>query len=125
MNFNSNKEKGNCGLAAAIWYFTKNGYTVSIPLNDTQDYDLVVEKDNIFQSVQCKATSQRSKYDITVVTLKSCGGTKRVVYKTIKDTCVDLLFVLNEKQEQWLIPIKEITQTSTMNLKEDSVYRVY
>lgn len=29
----------------AINYFTINGYTVSLPLNDTQWYDLVVEKD--------------------------------------------------------------------------------
>lgn len=39
----------------AIAYFSTNGYTVSIPLNDTQDYDLVVEKDNILQTVQVKA----------------------------------------------------------------------
>ena len=47
MNFNTNKEKGNSGLGMAIAYFSSNGYTVSIPLNDTQDYDLVIEKDKI------------------------------------------------------------------------------
>lgn len=40
MNFDSNKEKGNSGLGMAIAYFTTKGYTVSIPLNDIQDYDL-------------------------------------------------------------------------------------
>ena len=45
MNFKTNKEKGNSGLGMAIAYFTTNGYVVSIPLNDTQDYDLVIEKD--------------------------------------------------------------------------------
>jgi len=44
MNFKTNKEKGNSGLAMSIAYFTTNGYTVSIPLNDTQDYDLIIEK---------------------------------------------------------------------------------
>lgn len=44
MNFKTNKEKGNSGLAMLIAYFTTNGYTVSIPLNDTQDYDLIIEK---------------------------------------------------------------------------------
>ncbi len=44
MNFTTNKEKRNSGLGIAIAYFSVNGYTVSIPLNDTQDYDLVIEK---------------------------------------------------------------------------------
>ena len=37
MVFNTNKEKGNSGLGLAIAYFTTKGYTVSIPLNDTQE----------------------------------------------------------------------------------------
>ena len=41
MNFKTNKEKGNSGLGMAIAYFTTNGYVVSIPLNDTQDYDFL------------------------------------------------------------------------------------
>lgn len=44
MIFNMNKQKGNCGLAMAISYFVTKGYTTSIPLNDTQDYDLIIEK---------------------------------------------------------------------------------
>ena len=45
MLFDSNKNIGNSSLSIAIAYFVCNGYIVSIPLNDTQDYDLVVEKD--------------------------------------------------------------------------------
>lgn len=30
----------------AIAYFSSNGYVVSIPLNDIQDYDLVIEKED-------------------------------------------------------------------------------
>ena len=40
MIFKSNREKGNAGLGIVIAYYSANGYTVSIPLNDTQDYDL-------------------------------------------------------------------------------------
>ncbi len=47
MQFNTNKQKGNTGLGIAIAYYTSNGYTVSIPLNDTQDYDLIVDKNDI------------------------------------------------------------------------------
>ena len=41
----TNKQRGNCGLGIAIAYFSTNGYTVSISLNDTQDYDLLIDKD--------------------------------------------------------------------------------
>ena len=44
MIFETNKDKGRAGLSAAIAYFGMNGYNISIPLNDTQDYDLVIEK---------------------------------------------------------------------------------
>lgn len=59
MIFETNKDKGRAGLSAAIAYFGMNGYNVSIPLNDTQDYDLVVEKNGKFQRVQCKATGSK------------------------------------------------------------------
>lgn len=38
------KQIGRIGLSMAINYFTINGYTVSLPINDTQWYDLIVEK---------------------------------------------------------------------------------
>ena len=116
MNFKTNKDKGNSGLGMAIAFFTTNGYTVSIPLNDTQDYDLIVEKDGIFQSVQVKATGCKTKYDIYQVPLKSCGGTKGTTYKTLKDTKVDLLFILTSNSKCYLIPIEEINNKTTLNL---------
>ena len=54
MIFSNNKEKGNTSLGMAIAYFTSQGYTVSIPLNDTQDYDLIIEKDNILYPIEIK-----------------------------------------------------------------------
>ena len=42
------KNIGRIGLSMAINYFTCKGYTVSIQMNDTQWYDIVVEKDGIF-----------------------------------------------------------------------------
>ena len=44
---NTNKDRGRVGLSLAIAYFGANGYTVSLPLNDTQWYDMIVEKDGI------------------------------------------------------------------------------
>ena len=35
----------------AINYFTIKGYTISLPINDTQWYDLIIEKDGIFENL--------------------------------------------------------------------------
>ena len=36
MLFETNRDKGRAGMAMAIAYFGANGYTVNVPLNDTQ-----------------------------------------------------------------------------------------
>ena len=81
MNFKTNKEKGNSGLGMAIAYFTTNGYIVSIPLNDTQDYDLIIEKNGELRTVQVKATGCKTASGTYQVALKSCGGTNGRTYK--------------------------------------------
>ena len=93
----TNKQRGNCGLGIAIGYFSTNGYTVSIPLNDTQDYDLLIDKDNNIKSVQVKYTTCKTKYGNYQVALKSCGGTKGRTYKTVRDTNVDYLFIATDR----------------------------
>ena len=60
MIVNTNKDRGRVGLSLAIAYFGSNGYTVSLPLNDTQWYDMIVEKSGIFQTVQCKFSSSEN-----------------------------------------------------------------
>ena len=119
MNFNTNKEKGNSGLGMAIAYFTKNGYTASIPLNDTQDYDLVIEKNNILKTVQVKATGCKTKYGVYQVALKSCGGTKGDTYKTLIETKVDYLFILTGDKKMYFIPCDKICNKSTLNLSNE------
>lgn len=118
MIFKSNKEKGNAGLGIAIAYYSTNGYTVSIPLNDTQDYDLIVDKNNVLKKVQVKATSCKTKYNKYQVALKSCGGTKGETYKTIIDTKIDEVFIVTDTMEMFIIPIEEIKNKTTLNLCE-------
>ncbi len=125
MLFETNKQKGNAGLVAAIAYYGMNGYTISIPLNDTQDYDLIIDNGESLLKVQVKATAQRSEYGYSVVSLKSCGGTKGTTYKTVIDTNIDILFVFTELQEMYEIPITDITVTSSLNLgPERQQYRI-
>ena len=116
MEFCTNKQRGNAGLSYAIAYFGCNGYTVSIPLNDTQDYDLIVDDGVEIKRVQVKATSQIRNGEY-VVTLKSSGGTKGNVYKRVKDTNVDWLFVLCSNMDAFLIPKDVITQGNELKLK--------
>ena len=46
--------QGNIGLGRAIAYYTSKGVPVLIPLNDTQPYDLVVEKMENYKKYQLK-----------------------------------------------------------------------
>ena len=116
MIFNTNKEKGNTALGMAIAYFTSQGYTVSIPLNDTQDYDLIVEKDKTLKTVQVKSSGCKTKNNYFQVALKSCGGTKGTTYKTFTETSVDLLFIFLKDNSMYLFPANGITNLSTITL---------
>ena len=116
MNFSTNKEKGNTSLGIAIAYYSSNGYTVSIPLNDTQDYDLIVDKDNVLKKIQVKSTSCKTKHGNYQVALKSCGGTIGKTYKTIIETNIDDLFILTEDLQIYILPIEEIQNKSTLNI---------
>lgn len=116
MNFKTNKEKGNTSLGIAIAYYASNGYTVSIPLNDTQDYDLLVDKNNLIKKVQVKSTSCKTKYGNYQLALKSCGGTKGITYKTVIETNIDELFILTEDLKIYILPIEELHNKSTLNI---------
>ena len=116
MKFNTNKEKGNTGLGMAIAYFSSNGYTVSIPLNDTQDYDIIVEKNGLLKTVQVKATGCKRKNGNYQVALKSCGGTTGKTYKTFLDTNVDILFIVTKDMSMYSIPKSEVQNKSTLNI---------
>lgn len=117
MIFETNKDKGRAGLAAAIGYFGMNGYTVSIPLNDTQEYDLLVDDGNNILKISVKATSQRSQYGVSIVSLRNMGGTNGAVYGREKDKNNDYIFVINELEEKWLLP-KEVLTSNSINLGE-------
>lgn len=107
MIFETNKDKGRAGMALGVAYFGANGYTVSIPLNDTQWYDFIVEKDGIFQTVQCKATGSKDG----AISLKSSGGTKGVTYDNVLNHEVDLLFCLDQNKNMFVIPVKDIKES--------------
>ncbi len=105
-------------LGIAIAYFSTNGYIVSIPLNDTQDYDLIVDKNNKVEKIQVKSTGCITKYGKYQVALKSCGGTKGKMYKTVIETNIDKVFIVDKEKNMYLIPKDLIENKSTINLCE-------
>lgn len=118
MIFETNKDKGRAGLSAAIAYFGMNGYTVSIPLNDTQNYDLVIEKDGIFQKVQCKATGSKDGN----IDFRISSGKNGKNYGNLIETQVDILFCLNQNQTMFCIPFEDLLNSNnkiSITLKEE------
>ena len=113
----TNVQLGRIGLSMAINYFTINGYTISLPLNDTQWYDLVVEKDGKFYSVQCKATQTSDN----TISMRSTGGTKGAEYDNILNHSeLDYIFAVNKELECLLIPMDAIIEsgnTKTFQLR--------
>lgn len=108
---NSNK-RGTFGLADAIYWFTANQYVVSVPLNDTQKYDLVVEKDGVLQRVSVKTVSHKPR-GIYVVKLKQ----QTIRYKKLFDNSkIELLYVVSDSGERWCIPSSTINGKSVLNL---------
>ena len=114
------KGQGNVGIAAAILYFTKQGCTVSLPLNDAQEYDLVVEIDGKLNKVQVKTTKYTTKHNIYQVSLVSSGGSKREIYHRVSESACDLLFVVCKNNTQYLIPRDFfVSKRSKINLGKD------
>ena len=109
-----NKKIGRTGLSMAINYFTIKGYTVSLPINDTQWYDLIVEKDGIFKTVQCKATMTEEDS----IDFRSTGGTKGKEYDNLLNHKeLDYLFCVNKDLNMWLFPIKELPNRRSIRLR--------
>lgn len=102
-------------MALGIAWFGANGYTVNIPLNDTQWYDFVVEKDGIFKTVQCKATGSANN----AISLRSFGGTNGSQYDLVGHHPLDLLFCLDKNGNMYVIPAKEVGQAKQIMLRTE------
>ena len=114
------KGQGNVGIAAAILYFTKQGCTISIPLNDSQEYDLVVDIHGMLNKVQVKTTKYLTKYGVYQVSLKSSGGSSRSIYHRVSESDCDLLFILCSNSDQYLIPRNIFVQNqNSLNLTKE------
>lgn len=126
-NCKNTKEQGNIGLGLAIQYFTQNLYTVSLPLNDSQDYDLIVEdKDGILKKVQVKTSTQLTKNNTYHVNLRVLGGNAKqnYVHKKGNEIVYDLLFILCSNGDRYLIP-KDVIKDLVNSITVGKMYKEY
>lgn len=107
--FSTFTKQGNVGHA----YYSKLGYTISIPLTDSQDYDIIVDTGNTLLKVQtttCRRDSGNYQLNLKV------SGTGKV--KTFDLNKCDLIFAMTEQFEFYSIPRSEISAASSITLGE-------
>ncbi len=111
------KKQGDIGLGVAIGWFASKGYTVSLPLTDSQDYDLVVDIQDKLCRIQIKTTSF-VRGDNFYVSLSVKGGNRSFAgkIKNFDKTKVDYIFILTSKNEKYLIPACDIDAVSGISL---------
>ena len=110
--------QGNMGLGKAINYFTSHGYPVALPLNDTQKYDLAIDKDNKLQRVSVKTTQGLNKTKTYYeVQLKNSGGSSgKSSVRKFDNTSCDIVFIVTITGIMYEIPSSEINTVSTLTL---------
>jgi len=103
--YRNSKNQGDAGVGQAIAYFTKLGYIVSIPLTDSQDYDLIVEIEDELKKVQVK-TGTTFDRNVPVIYAGVSGGNKTgTSFKSIEEQKWDLLYCWHiEADKHYLIP---------------------
>jgi hypothetical protein len=111
------REQGLIGFTDAVAYFGGLGWGLSIPLIDSQPYDLVADDGRSLHRVQVKTTTRRSPYGNFIVSLATRGGNQS--FHTSKDfdpSACDLLYVLTDDRERYLIPTSQIRSRTSLHL---------
>lgn len=119
-NQRNSKKQGDVGLGIAIGWFTSRGYHVSVPLTDSQDYDLLVDSDNRIFRVQVKTTYHQTYPGIYQANLRVRGGNRSGTgkVKNFDHKRIDYLFALTERGDMYLIPSYAISGHTHINLGE-------
>jgi hypothetical protein len=119
----NSKKQGDIGMCYAMAYYAKLGWTVSVPVTDSQDYDLVVDNGTRLFKVQVKTTKSISPSGNYWVSLRTIGGNRSGTgkCKDFSENSSDLLFALTD----YSIPKSEISAVSSVALGERYLpYRV-
>lgn len=107
------KQFGNIAIGKAINYFLSQGHVVSLPVNDSQSYDLVVDFNDKLNKIQVKMTSQKSEYGIFLVDLRNTGGNRsRNTAKNFDTNSCDYVFACTADDQLFLIPSNKCNKHS-------------
>lgn len=102
--------QGNLGLAKAINYFVSHQIPVSIPLNDTQKYDLVADFNGKLQRISVKTsrntTTGGKSYSVQLRNTGGSSGKNNV--RLFDEETVDYLFIYTADNKTYLIPTKDL-----------------
>jgi hypothetical protein len=110
------RKQGDAGMGIAIGWFACAGYTVCLPLTDSQPYDLIVDAGAGLERVAVKSTTQ-IRGGLYNVGLRTQGGNKsqsRIRY--FDRTQVELLFVACNNGDRYLIPTTEFEARNCLRL---------
>ena len=94
----STQRKGDYAVTKAIATFTKAGYDVSLPITESAAYDIVVDVDNSMKRVQVRYFS-----GVEVELRRIHSNSSGYVVKKTKSNAYDWLYMLNEKDEEFMI----------------------
>lgn len=119
--------QGNLGLGKAIEYFVSIGVTVSIPLNDTQSYDLVVDIENKLYKVSVKTGRRSNNNKSFYVQLRNTGGGRANNIRQVpfnKNNC-DYIFIYTIDENLYLIPSKKIENSNSIVVSPNNKWSKY
>lgn len=115
-NCKNSKMQGTIGLGIAISSLLKRGYIVSLPLNDSQEYDLIIDIDGLLNRVSVKTTSyQRNGYFNFNLSTKGGNKSNNTIKKFDNKKC-EYVFVLTGDENKYFIPSSAIKSTGTLTL---------
>jgi PD-(D/E)XK endonuclease len=105
-------------MGIAIGWFACAGYTVCVPLTDSQHYDLVVDDGvNGLQRVSVKTATGRRRNDSYVVGLRTIGSNSTGwKIRHFDGSLAELLFVACDNGDRYVIPTAELTATNEITL---------
>jgi hypothetical protein len=123
------RKQGDAGMGVAIGWFATQGYTVCVPLTDSQPYDLVVENGEGLKRVFVRTTTQLSKRGNGVYNcgLRTQGGNKsQFTIRKFDQKCADLVFIVCGDGCKFLLSSHEVKTQTTISLgKKYEKFKVF
>lgn len=111
------------GLGYAISYYMSKGYVVLLPINDTQPYDLCVDKNDNkgIQKVSIKTCRFKRNQYFNVSIDNTGGSSGKTRIKIFNKDTADILFVYTISNEAWEIPTNIITKKHEITLNKNFI----